>query len=176
MRQDVILLKPSDNWMNRLTMILGSVEQERLVPILYMAQTRYVKEILTDCLFDKIYNDFINNNLEDEYKEIYEKYVIEMLVYFGASMFIEFNSIQLGNGGVFVHTPDNGQPAPWKEYDRLSKRYKELGYDVANDFYKMMDSNPVEEYKSCNPCNDKGNYIGLPLKISGKRIKEFDKK
>lgn len=144
---DLLLIRTGTNLMNRLTVINGNVDVHKLLPSIRTAQIIDIKRILSTDLYNKILADFDNNSLDGEYLKIYDEYVSPMLIFYSTSDFIMKNSIIVGNGGNFKYKPDNGEIADYKEVDRLSKYYRELGAHFEIGFYEYMKNITLPEYK-----------------------------
>ena len=144
---DTLLIQPGDNLMSRLTAISGNVDMDKLTPSIWTAQITDIQRILTKPLYDKILTDFDNNNLSGEYLKIFEDYVSQMLIFYATSDFIMKNTIMIANGGNFIHTPENSTIPDFKQTDRISKHYRDLGAHFELDFYEYMKSKSIPEYK-----------------------------
>lgn len=144
---DLLLIKTGTNLMNRLTVINGNVDVDKLLPSIWTAQITDIKRILSTDLYNKILSDFDDNSLDGEYLKIYDEFVSPMLIFYSTSDFIMKNSIIVGNGGNFKHKPDNGEIVDYKEIDRLSKYYREMGAHFEIAFYEYMKDKNVPEYK-----------------------------
>lgn len=144
---DDLLITPGDYLMNRLTAISGNIDSDKLMPSIWISQTVHVKRILGKSLYDKIVADFSNDTLTGIYKEIFEEYVTNMLIFHSAADFISKNVIIISNGGNFKHQPDNSQIVDYKEVDRLSKHYADLANHFELQFYDFMRKQNIPEFK-----------------------------
>lgn len=144
---DLLLIKQGTNLMNRLTIINGNVDIDKLLPSIWTSQITDIRRILTPELYTKILNDFDTNSLTGIYLEIYEEYVQSMLVFYATADFVMKNSIIVANGGNFKHQPENGIIVDYKEVDRLSKYYREMGAHFELEFYSFMKKQSIPEYK-----------------------------
>lgn len=142
-----LLLKPDSKLWSRLTEISGNVDLDKLIPSIWISQITDIRRILTEPLYDKIFNDFINNELSGDYLTIYNKYVSVMLVFFSASDFVLKNSVMITNGGNFQHLPNNAQIVSSKENERLSKYYRELAINFEREFYEFMKDKNIPEFQ-----------------------------
>lgn len=144
---DLLLIKNNTNVMQRLTSINGNIDVDKLIPSIWAVQVTDIKRILSDALYNKILEDFDTNTLTGIYLSIYEDYVAPMLVFYATSDFVKRNPIIIANGGNFKHTPENGVAADYKETDRQSKYYREMGAHFELEFYEFMKDKNVIEYK-----------------------------
>jgi hypothetical protein len=135
-------------WLNQndipaLTAFAGNIDADSLKPFIFIAQTGDIKAILGVELYDKINTDYIDETLTGVYKEIYDNYVIYMLVYFACSHYIAMNSSKVSNNGIIK--PE--QSTDLKEIDRLSRRYSDLGNNVLLTFKDYMKTVNIPEWK-----------------------------
>ena len=133
-----LLLTLSDNLLFRLSNLNYPVDKDRITPSIFIAQNTDIKRILTPDLYFKILADFKANTLTDDYLVIYEDYVSLMLVYFSVADFISRNSIMVSNAGNLKNQPINSVVADYKETDRQSKYYRDLGAHFEREFYEYM--------------------------------------
>jgi len=140
------MLRPGSNLMKRLTVISGNVADDKLTPSIWSAQVTDIKRILSTPLYEKILSDFASNTLSDEYLTIYNDFVTYMLVFYSASHFVMNNSIIVGNAGNYKHSTDSAAIADYKEVDRLSKYYREMGANYELNFYEFMKDKNLPEY------------------------------
>jgi len=154
--QNILLIQPGDNLMNRLTSISGNVDMDKLTPSIWTAQITSIQSILTKPLYNKILTDFDNDNLSGDYLYIFEEFVSHMLVFYATADFIMKNAVMISNGGNFIHSPENSTIPDYKLTDRLSKHYDNLGDQIKNAFLLYMKcKNPaLPEYNRINLDSD----------------------
>jgi hypothetical protein len=129
-----------------LTSISGNVDIDSLKPHIYTAQTTDIKRILGIELYNKIYADFVADNLTGVYATILNDYVIDMLVYFSCSYYVQFGGYKIANQGIYKSTADGGTAVDYKEISALGSKYRQLGANVENNFRTFIAENPVAEY------------------------------
>lgn len=151
---DNLLIRKGDNIINRMTSISGNVDLDKITPSIWVAQITHIQRILTKPLYDKILTDFTSNALTGAYLTIYDEHITNMLVMFTTADFILKNAITINNGGNFKHTADNGQIVDYKENDRLSKYYLDMGVSFELVFYEHMKTVSIPEYKKCDGGGD----------------------
>lgn len=151
---DLLLIKPKTKLMERLTIMSGNVDLDKLTPSIWIAQNTDIERILTRPLYDKILTDYNSNSLSGDYLNIYNDYVGIMLVFFTMGDFIMKHPYMISNGGIFKHQPNNSSIPDTKETDRLSKHYRQLGADFELKFYEFMKDKNIPEYKRFNDNNN----------------------
>lgn len=129
-----------------LTSLSGNIDVDSLTPHIYTAQTTEIKRVLGVDLYNKIYTDFSNDALTGVYETIYKDFIVDMLVYFTCSIYVQFGSYKTTNLGIFKTTADGGQVVDYKEVANLSSKYRQLGVNVENNFHVFMKKNKVVEY------------------------------
>lgn len=152
-----LLLKKND--IPALTALSGNIDADSLNPFIGTAQTNDIKRILGAELYDKIVEDYDNDNLTGDYKTIYEDYVVNMLVYFSVTYYISFGSYKITNNGIHKPTFEGGQTVDSKEVNGLIGRYRELATTLELQFYDYMKTVDVEEYSRTQDDEDKNNPI-----------------
>lgn len=153
--KQLILLSEDD--IPRLTAISGNIDVDNLTPYIKMAQDTQLKRILTAPLYDKILNDYSKNNLRGVYLNIYNDFVVDLLVYYSAMNVVLFNSFEVSNGGVYQKEPVNADPLGMEDVEKIATRYRQLGASVELEFNKWIRHNKVKEYKNSG-CGDNTNY------------------
>lgn len=129
-----------------LTSISGNVDVDSLKPHIYTAQTTEIKRILGVNLYNKIYTDFSDDTLTGVYKDIFDNYVVDMLVYFTCCNFVQFGGYKIANQGIFKSTADGGTAVDYKEISVLASKYRQLGANVELNFRTFINDNPIPEF------------------------------
>jgi hypothetical protein len=139
-----------------LTAFSGNIDVDSLKPHIYVAQTNDIKRVLGLKLYNKIYTDFVSDALTGIYKQIFDEYVIDMLVYFTCEKYVQFGSYKTTNAGIYKSTADGGQIVDYKEVANLSSKYRQLGVNVEENFRTFMRENLVAEFST----EERTNIIG----------------
>lgn len=143
---DALLIRSGDRLINRLSVINGNVDLDKITPSIWISQVTDVKRILTKDLYNKVLSDFENDTLSGDYLELFDDYVSNILIFYSSSDFILKNSIMVSNGGNFKHQPENSQTTDVKEVDRLVKYYRDLGNHFEMEFYEWIKDKNIPEY------------------------------
>lgn len=158
MAKNIIYLL-NQNDLPRLTSISGNMDIDALKPFIKMAQDSNLKSVLGENLYNKIENDFINDSLSDDYKKIYDEYVVDMLVYYSAYYLISLHNYKVSNNGVLIASPENHETIDNQTIEKVASKYLQLGASVELRFNNNKSKFNVPELKQ-NKCsgNGGGNY------------------
>lgn len=126
------------------TSISGGTDNDPIDQKIYYAQITDIVRVLGQPLYDKIYND-LNGNipLTGDYLLIFEKYIIDMHVFFTSHYFVLFNEVKVGNTGNNVLS---GNWQPTQKTVQLSEQYKALAVAVENNFRTFMENSTIPEW------------------------------
>jgi hypothetical protein len=104
----------------------GNIDEDRYKFCILDAQNSKLKEILGDTLYTKIETDYHANTLSGNYLTLYNEFVKPILIHQGAVEYLTIASFQVSNGGIYKHTPANGQPVEMSDVKYLidSQRLK----------------------------------------------------
>lgn len=136
------------------SIIGGTVDPEKIVQFIEVAQDTHIQNYLGGKLYNKMQELIIDNTIDDEensdYKHLLEAYIKPMLTWFSQSDYIPFAAFQISNGGVFRHTSENSQIASMEEINMLTRRALETAEFYTRRFMDYMDFNSVlyPEYTS----------------------------
>lgn len=157
--EQTLLLSVND--IPKYTSISSNLDIDRITPNILLAQRNELKRILGIDLYNKILEDFKNDNLTGIYKIIYDEFIIDMLVNYSAYYIVLFNSLRIDNGGNFYYEPDNARSVDIEDTEKLANRFSKMGAAVELQYYKWLKSNKVPEVKGSGSCDSKGNSYKL---------------
>lgn len=127
------------------TRISGTTDKDSLNKSIYSAQITDITRILGDSLYDKIYNDLDTGApLTGEYKKIFDKYIIDMHIYFAASDFVLFNDVIPTNVGNQQGNTDYSRPAASTPDE--SEKYKNKAISIEENFRTYMEKSTLPEW------------------------------
>ena len=139
------------------TSISSSTDNDSIDQKIYYAQITDMVRILGQSLYDKIYNDLSTPTpLTGEYLKIFDKYIIDMHVFFTAHYFVLFNEVKSGNSGNVVPTSSNWQPS--SKTVALSEQYKSLAVSVENNFRTYMEDSSLPEWNYTKKSEESTNF------------------
>ena len=152
------------------TALSGSVDTDKFIQFIKLAQEIHVRNYLGSDLYDKISADIIAETLTGNYLSLVNDYIQDMLIHYAMSEYLPFAAYTISNGGVFKHNSENSQVATKPEIDILiakERNYAEYYTNRFLDYMSFNGSSKFPEYYSNNneeiyPDNDT-NSIGWVL-------------
>ena len=112
-----IFIKRSDLVKN--TALSGSVDTDKFIQFVKIAQEIHIQNYLGSDLYDKISADIIADTLADDYLALVNDYVQPMLIHFAMVEYLPFAAYTIANGGVYKHNSENSSLAVKEEIDSL---------------------------------------------------------
>jgi hypothetical protein len=154
----VILL--DNDVLTRNSILGGNIDIDKLMPAVKAAQLTDIKPLLGQELYDKICEDYLNDELTGDYLELYEDYIVNMLIYASAAIYIgSGGAYQITNMGILKGTTDNSQTVNKNEVDYLYNFNKQLFNTIKQEFLQWIKDKDLPEYKKCKSTPN-GNYLG----------------
>ena len=139
------------------TSISGTTDNDSINQKIYYAQITDIVRVLGQPLYDKIYADLESETpLTGEYLNIFNKYIIDMHVFFASHYFILFNEVKSSNVGNTILSVANGSPS--QKTIQLSEQYKSLAISVENNFRKYMENSTITEWGNCQKSEETTNF------------------
>ena len=135
------------------TSISGTTDNDSITQKIYYAQITDMVRVLGQSLYDKIYTDF--PTLTGDYEIIYNKYLIDMHVFFTAHYFTLFNEVKSSNTGNNILS---GNWQPTQKTVQLSEQYKSLAISVENNFRTFMENSTIPEWGNEKKSEDATNF------------------
>lgn len=156
-----------DLWLNsdsmsRMTSLSGNIDIDKITPIIYTQQRTKIRTILGINLYNKINNDYINDTLTGVYKEMFEEYIQDMLIYFTMGEYIVLGTPNTSNSGIHKLIPDNAETIDVSETIKIAERWQGLGHTLELQLVQYLKINPVPEYGSCGKKENYGLNWFLP--------------
>lgn len=154
MSEIIIMVEPSD--VVALTTFDGNIDIDNLKPMIFIAQTTYLKSFLGLDLYTKIYTDFVDDTLAGEYLIIFNEYVKDIVSYQAASLFVDFGGYKISENGIHKITGENMQALDESETSKLVLRYSKLIANVEGNFKEYVTPLDLPELvdKTITPEND----------------------
>lgn len=151
-------LKNSD--IPELTSISGNIDAASLLPHIYTAQTTEIKRILGLKLYNYIDEKIqAGTALDGTYLELFNEYVIDILVYYSAMNYMKFGGYKTAQSGIYKVNGDGVQTVDQREINHLVDAYRQLAVSSENQFYVYMKDKNLTEYPQSTD-DGQGNVIG----------------
>lgn len=139
------------------TSISGGTDNDSINQKIYYAQITDIMRVLGQSLYDKIYADIAGAvPLTGEYLKIFDKYIIDMHVFFTAHYFTLFNEVKSSNTGNNIFQSGNWQPS--EKTVQLSEQYKSLAISVETNFRTYMENSALPEWNYCKKGEESTNF------------------
>lgn len=139
------------------TSISSATDNDPIEQKIYYAQITDIVRVLGQSLYDKIYTDLSTATpLTGEYLNIFNKYIIDMHVFFTAHYFVLFNEVKVGNTGNTVPTSGSWQPS--SKTVALSEQYQSLAISVETNFRAYMENSTLPEWNYCKKSEEATNF------------------
>lgn len=131
------MIEPQD--VIALTTLNGNIDADSINPLIFVAQTTYLKSFLGLNLYNKIYTDFENNALTGNYLTIYNEYIIDLLGYKVAELYVEFGGYKVSENGIHKIDSENRVLVDSSELNNLSLRFAKLVTNIETNFKEFVD-------------------------------------
>jgi hypothetical protein len=125
------------------TSISGTTDNDSISQKIYYAQISDMVRVLGQDLYDYYLN---TETYAGDYLVIFDKYLIDMHVFYAAHYFTLFNEVKSSNVGNTIMSLTNGQPT--QKTIQLAEQYKSLAISVENNFRKYMETSTIQEWTS----------------------------
>ena len=159
-----LFIKRSDLIKN--TALSGSIDTDKFIQFIKIAQEIHIQNYLGSDLYDKISADIIGGTLSGDYLNLVNDYVQPMLIHFAMVEYLPFAAYTIANGGVYKHNSENSSLAQKEEIDSLIAKERDyaeyytqrlidyLSYNAPSKFPEYYSNNNEEIYPDKNAlCN-----------------------
>jgi hypothetical protein len=136
----------------RNTLISGSLDVDKFIQFINIAQVIHVQNFTGTKLYDAISNMIINNTLTVADNPNYLKLVVDflqpMLIQYAMVEYLPFAAYTVGNGGVYKHTSETSVSVDKLEVDYLIEKSRKLADYYTDRFtdYMIYNQNLFPEY------------------------------
>lgn len=144
-----LFIKRSDLVKN--TIMSGSVDTDKFIQYIKIAQQIHIRNYLGSDLYNKISADISSpGGLTGNYLTLVNDYVQPMLIHFAMMDYLPFAAFSVTNGGVFKGNSENAQTASKSEVDYLVNKEREFAEYYTRRFidYMNYNSNLFPEYNT----------------------------
>jgi hypothetical protein len=120
----------------RNTIINGTVDSDKFLPFIKLAQIQHIQNYLGSKLYEKISQDILNGSLTGDYQTLVNEYVQPALIHFAMVDFLPFSAFEIKNGGIFKHSSETATQPSKDEVDYLVQKHRNFA-----EFYtrRMID-------------------------------------
>ncbi len=136
------------------TALNGSVDTDKFIQFIHIAQEIHVRNYMGTDLYDKISADIIAGSLAGDYLALINDYIQPMLIHYAMAEYLPFAAYTIANGGVYKHNSENSSIASKEEVDLLINRERDYAEYYTQRFIDYMsfhaDSKFPEYYTNSN--------------------------
>lgn len=126
----------------RYSVLSGSVDPDKFIYMVEIAQDTEVQNYLGTKLLEKIQNlilaGTINLPANVAYKTLLETYIKPMTIYWALVCYMPFAAYTVANGGVYKHTSESSITVDKDEVDYLVEKYRDIAQFYTNNFISFM--------------------------------------
>lgn len=134
----------TNNDLVRNTMIDGSVDINKFIQFLKLAQEIHIQNYLGSKLYDKISADIIAGSLTNPYLFLVDEYIKPMLVHFAMVDYLPFAAYTVANGGIYKHRSENSELVTKEEVDYLVEKHRGFAQFYTRRFIDYMTYHQAE--------------------------------
>ena len=125
----------------RSTALGGSIDTDKFIQWIKVAQEIHITNYLGSDLYNKISADIIAGTLAGNYLSLVNDYVQPMLIHFSMVEYLPFGAYSISNGGVYKHNSENSTSVDKGEVDFLIEKERKIAEYYVQRFIDYMSSN-----------------------------------
>jgi hypothetical protein len=151
-----LFIKRSDLVNN--TALSGSVDTDKFIQFVKIAQDIHIQNYLGTDLYEKISADIVANTLSGDYLALVNDYVQPMLIHFAMVEYLPFAAYTIANGGVYKHNSENSSLAVKEEIDSLIAKERDYAEYYTQRFIDYMSFNAPSKFPEYYSNNNEEIY------------------
>tara|TARA_E500000318_G_scaffold14763_1_gene14256 strand:+ start:623 stop:1126 length:504 start_codon:yes stop_codon:yes gene_type:complete len=151
-----LFIKRSDLANN--TALSGSVDTDKFIQFVKIAQDIHIQNYLGTDLYEKISADIVANTLTGDYLTLVNDYVQPMLIHFAMVEYLPFAAYTIANGGVYKHNSENSSLAVKEEIDSLISKERDYAEYYTQRFIDYMSFNAPSKFPEYYSNNNEEIY------------------
>lgn len=121
-----------------LTALGGSVDTDKFIQFIKIAQDIHVQGYLGTNLLQKIQTDILNDDLSDPYLSLVVLYVKPILIHWAMVEYLPFAAYTIANKGVYKHSSENAENVEKTEVDYLVEKERQIAQSYSQRFLDHM--------------------------------------
>jgi hypothetical protein len=150
----------------RSTALGGSIDTDKFIQWIKVAQEIHITNYLGSDLYNKISADIIAGTLAGNYLSLVNDYVQPMLIHFSMVEYLPFAAYSISNGGVYKHNSENSTSVDKGEVDFLIEKERKIAEYYVQRFLDYMSSNQ-NLFPEYNTNSDEDIYPDKDVQRSG---------
>jgi len=140
------------------TALNGSVDTDKFIQFIHIAQEIHVRNFMGTDLYGKISQDIIDGNLTGDYLALINDYIQPMLIHYAMAEYLPFAAYTIANGGVYKHNSENSTIASKEEVDLLINRERDYAEYYTQRFIDYMSFHADEKFPEYYTNNNEDIY------------------
>jgi hypothetical protein len=140
------------------TALNGSVDTDKFIQFIHIAQEIHVRNFMGTDLYDKISSDIIGGSLSGDYLALVNDYIQPMLIHYAMAEYLPFAAYTIANGGVYKHNSENSTIASKEEVDLLINRERDYAEYYTQRFIDYMSFHADEKFPEYYTNNNEDIY------------------
>lgn len=135
----------------RFSNINGNVDTDKIIQFISIAQDLHIEQILGTDLLAKIEADIISSGAPaGNYLTLTNNWIKKALIHWTIVEFLSSHGVQVSNGGLFRHQPENANPITEAEAFTLIDKYRNYATYYSNRLHDYLCNNSTlfPEYNS----------------------------
>lgn len=130
----------------RNTIINGTVDSDKFLPFIKLAQIQHIQNYLGSKLYDKISQDILDGSLTGDYQTLVNEYVQPALIHFAMVDFLPFSAFEIKNGGIFKHSSETATQPSKDEVDYLVQKHRNFAEFYTRRMIDFLTFNAPSKY------------------------------
>lgn len=106
------------------TSLSGSVDSNKFLQYVEIAQEIHVQNLIGTDLYEKISADIIADTLAGDYEALVDNYIRPILIHYGMVEYLAFAAYSISNAGVYKHSIETSETVSKEEIDYLVGKHK----------------------------------------------------
>ena len=125
----------------RNTALNGSIDTDKFIQFIKIAQEIHLLNYMGTDLYDKISAEIIAGTLAGNYLSVTNDYLQPMLIHWAMVEYMPFAAYTIANGGVYKHTSESSVTVDKDEVDFLIEKERKLADHYTDRFVNYMSYN-----------------------------------
>lgn len=125
----------------KFTHLNGSIDSDRLIQSIKVAQDIEIQTYLGHDLFTKINDDIVASTLISPYTTLLSDYIKPMLIWYAFSDYLSFGAYHISNKGIYKATNEVGETIDSNEVDKLIAKARDNAEHYTQRFINYICNN-----------------------------------
>jgi hypothetical protein len=131
----------NDKDVKTFTSINASLDPDRYLNSVYLAQITHIQNLLGSDLYERISNDIENDQLNATYRALLVDYIKPCLIHYSMVEMLPRIHYQITSKGIYKHRSENSDTASAEEVDGMIERERSAAQFFADRFVSYIRDN-----------------------------------